>query len=180
MGFVLLFLGVSNSVSLLLTWCMGTDWRRSERYSLSWLTRHVKAVSSRCLLPHYDTNMLYSIVASVRNEKWQKRELRSLLGSLIYLSLCHFILLQRKWEMSYFRHDRHSHTYWFYHQMEDSETNEINAESMRMPIPRRELGWFGFYQDNMQARKVEWPDFFRSSCCYWMGINLRNDRHCQS
>jgi hypothetical protein len=39
--------------------------------------------------------------------------------------------------------------------MEDSETNEINAESMRMPIPRRELGWFGFYQDNMQARKVE-------------------------
>jgi hypothetical protein len=62
--------------------------------------------------------------------------------------------------MSYLRHDRHSLTYWFGHEMEDSETNEINAESMRMPIPRRELGWFGFYQDNMQARKVEWRDFF--------------------
>jgi hypothetical protein len=56
---------------------------------------------------------------------------------------------------------------------EDSETNEINVESMRMPIPRRELGWFGFYQDNMRARKVEWRDFFRSSCCYLTGINLR-------
>jgi hypothetical protein len=44
--------------------------------------------------------------------------------------------------------------------MEDSETDEINAESMRMPIPRRELGRFGFHQDNMQAMKVEWRDFF--------------------
>lgn len=157
MDFVLLFLGVSNSVSLLLMCCMGSDWRRGERCSLSWLTRHVKTVvtlSSSLLRYEY----ALSILTSVRNDSWPKRKSRRFVESNISLYATSFFYGGIGKCLSVIK--TRPLTYWFRHKMEDSETNEINAESMRMPIPRRELGWFGFYRDNMRAREVEWRDFF--------------------
>lgn len=41
-------------------------------------------------------------------------------------------------------------------------TDEINAESMTIPIPKREVGWFGFHQDSIQDGQVPHCGFFFS------------------
>ena len=79
-------------------WCVA--WARTEDgvsdISLSWMTRNVKTVSSLCLLPYYDTYMLF--LFSRPYEMTTDENVKSRRSSEPKcLPLCHFILLRRNW-----------------------------------------------------------------------------------